>query len=163
MSTRRNLLLGGGLFVLGGGALALRSGLLDSGRDQTFPYALTEEEWSAKLTPEQFAVLRDEVTERPFSSPLNEEKRPGLYACAGCAQQAYDAAAKFDSGTGWPSFSSPLPDAVGTRSDYSLLIPRTEVHCSNCGGHLGHIFDDGPEPTGERHCLNGLALDFQVV
>ena len=105
-------------------------------------------------------MLRQEATEPAFSSPLNDEHRSGIFACAGCEQELYSSETKFDSGTGWPSFWAPLDDAVATKTDFKLVIPRTEVHCDRCGGHLGHIFDDGPEPTGKRHCLNGVALDF---
>ena len=126
----------------------------------TFEVTLTEEQWRARLTPEAYEVLRRDGTEAPFSSPLDEEKRAGVYACAGCELRLFDAMTKFDSGTGWPSFFAPLPHAVGTRSDDSLGIPRTEVHCGRCGGHLGHVFDDGPQPTGLRYCMNGVALDF---
>lgn len=125
-----------------------------------FEIVKTEEEWRAILTDAQFQVLRHEATERPFSSPLNDEKRDGVYHCAGCDLALYESNTKFDSGTGWPSFYQALPNAVGTREDNSLFITRTEVHCRRCGGHLGHVFDDGPEPTGKRHCINGVALEF---
>ena len=112
------------------------------------------------LTQEQFAVLRQQHTEAPFTSPLNNEHRKGIFACAGCSLPLYDAAAKFDSGTGWPSFFQPLPQAIATSTDQSWLGTRTEVHCRRCGGHLGHVFDDGPPPTGLRYCMNGVALTF---
>lgn len=125
------------------------------------------EEWKAKLTPAQFAVLREEETERAFSnslkgetSPLLKEARAGTYNCAGCDLPVYPAETKFESGTGWPSFYASLEGAVGTKEDNSFFSKRTEVHCRRCGGHLGHIFDDGPAPTGKRHCLNGLAMTF---
>jgi len=128
---------------------------------KSFPVARSEADWRKRLTPQQFAVLRQEATDRPFSSPLNREKRKGLFACAGCGNALYASRTKFDSGTGWPSFWEAIPGAVGTRTDRKLVYPRTEVHCADCGGHLGHIFDDGPRPTGKRHCINGVALTFK--
>ena len=121
----------------------------------------TAAEWRQALGPQRFAVLRQGATERPHSSPLNREKRRGTYACAGCAQPLFASATKFESGTGWPSFYRALPGAVATKTDRSLLFERTEVLCSRCGGHLGHVFDDGPRPTGLRYCMNGLALRFR--
>ena len=126
-----------------------------------FPVALTDAQWRARLTPAAYAVLRQEGTERPGSSSLNAEKRAGTYACAGCARPLFASATKFESGTGWPSFWRPLPNAVGTTVDKSLFTTRTEVHCSRCGGHLGHVFDDGPKPTGLRYCMNGAAMKFR--
>ncbi len=128
---------------------------------ESFEITLTEAEWRAKLSPESYAVLREENTERSGSSPLNEEHRKGIYACAGCDLDVYASEAKFESGTGWPSFFEPLPNAVGTKEDPGLFGSRTEVHCRRCGGHLGHVFDDGPKPTGKRYCMNGLALAFK--
>ncbi|MDE2005082.1 MAG: peptide-methionine (R)-S-oxide reductase MsrB [Rhodospirillales bacterium] len=125
-----------------------------------FPVSLTEEEWRARLSPEQFRVLRGHGTERAGTSPLNAEKRPGMFACAGCGKQLFDATTKFDSGCGWPSFTVPLADAVGTSEDRSFFMLRTEVHCADCGGHLGHVFPDGPGPAGTRYCMNGAALAF---
>lgn len=127
---------------------------------ETFEITLTEAEWKAKLSPAQFAVLREADTEPAFSSPLNDEHRKGTFICAGCALPLYASEAKFDSGTGWPSFFQPLPDAVRTMADDGFFTSRTEVHCRRCGGHLGHVFDDGPQPTGKRYCMNGLALEF---
>ena len=129
--------------------------------EKRFEIELSEAEWRKRLTPEQFAVLRQHDTERPGSSPLNAEKRAGTYVCAGCNLPVYSSKAKFESGTGWPSFYAPLKNAIGTSEDRSLLfIVRTEVHCRRCGGHLGHVFDDGPKPTGLRYCMNGDAMKF---
>jgi peptide-methionine (R)-S-oxide reductase len=120
----------------------------------------TDEEWRKLLTPAQYDVLRKHGTERPGSSPLNHEKRKGTFACAGCDLPLFSSATKFESGTGWPSFYEPLANAVGTKSDRSLFMTRTEVHCRRCQGHLGHVFEDGPKPTGLRYCMNGVALKF---
>jgi peptide-methionine (R)-S-oxide reductase len=121
----------------------------------------TDEEWRRTLTPEQYQVLREHGTERRNSSPLNVEKRAGVFHCAGCGQPLFHSDTKFDSGTGWPSFWAPLDQAVGTSVDRSFGMTRTEVHCAGCGGHLGHEFPDGPPPTGQRYCMNGVALDFR--
>ncbi|MGC8477647.1 MAG: peptide-methionine (R)-S-oxide reductase MsrB [Acetobacteraceae bacterium] len=126
-----------------------------------FPVQLTEAEWRARLTPEAFRVLRDHGTERAGTSALNAEKRPGRFLCAGCGAALFDSGAKFESGTGWPSFTAPLPGGVGTSEDRSFFMTRTEVHCAACGGHLGHVFPDGPPPTGQRYCMNGVALRFE--
>jgi peptide-methionine (R)-S-oxide reductase len=122
---------------------------------------LSEAEWKRRLTPEAYRVLRLEGTEPPFSSPLNQEKRQGVYQCAGCRLPLFDAGAKYESGTGWPSFWQPLPGAVATKVDFKLIVPRTEYHCQRCGGHQGHVFKDGPKPTGLRYCNNGVALVFE--
>ena len=128
---------------------------------ETFPVALSETEWRQKLTPEQFNVLRKHATERPGTSPLNQEKRPGTFVCAGCGKELFATDTKFESGTGWPSFFAPLDKAIGTTADRSLFMARTEVHCADCGGHLGHVFEDGPRPTGLRYCMNGAAMTFK--
>ena len=117
-------------------------------------------DWRERLTTEQYTVLREEGTERPFSSPLNDEKRAGTYACAACGQKLFTSDMKFDSGTGWPSFHSTLDNAFETKRDFKLVLPRTEYHCANCGGHHGHVFQDGPQPSGLRYCNNGVALKF---
>jgi len=128
---------------------------------KTFEIVKSDEEWKRQLSPAAYKVLRHEGTERPFTSPLNQEKRKGTFACAGCELPLFASETKFESGTGWPSFYKPLPNAVGESSDRSLVIPRTEVHCRRCGGHLGHVFNDGPKPTGLRYCMNGVALTFK--
>lgn len=151
---RRNLIAR--LGALGGlGAMVARPAAAE-----TFEVTLSDAEWRAKLTDMQYRVLRQEATERAFTSTLNDEHREGTFACAGCGQPLFASDTKFDSGTGWPSFWKPLPDAVGTRPDPGIFGNRTEVHCSRCGGHLGHVFDDGPAPTGLRYCMNGAALVF---
>lgn len=153
--SRRRLFVG---FAGMTGALALGGA---GPSKQSFEIELSEDAWRRRLTPEQFAVLREAQTERAGSSPLDREKRPGTYACAGCGLPLYSSRTKYDSGTGWPSFYAPLKNAVGTREDRSyLFIVRTEVHCRRCGGHLGHVFDDGPPPTGLRYCMNGDAMKF---
>jgi peptide-methionine (R)-S-oxide reductase len=128
--------------------------------DARFPFMRTDEQWRALLTPAQYSVLRREGTEPPGSSPLDHEFHRGWYACAGCRRTLFSSETKFDSGTGWPSFYKPVDGAVGTSEDTSLFFARTEVHCANCGGHLGHVFPDGPQPTGLRYCMNGVALVF---
>jgi len=129
--------------------------------DEKFAVEKTPEEWRRELSPDAYRVLREHGTERAGSSPLNGEHRAGMFRCAGCGQPLFAADTKFDSGSGWPSFFKPIPGAVGTHEDRSLFMRRTEVHCANCGGHLGHVFPDGPRPTGERYCMNGVALKFE--
>jgi peptide-methionine (R)-S-oxide reductase len=155
---RRMLLGAGGASLLG--AYALFGGNRPSEAKERFQIAYTDAEWKKRLSPQQYAVLRRENTERSGSSPLNKEKRKGTYACAGCGLPLYSSATKFESGTGWPSFWKPFPNAIGTREDNALFMARTEVHCRRCGGHIGHVFDDGPKPTGLRYCMNGAAMKF---
>jgi peptide-methionine (R)-S-oxide reductase len=149
-------------FLQGFGAVVLAAGPWPARRAAAGAATVvhTEAEWRALLTPGQYAVLRQEGTEPPFSSALDHETRPGRYACAGCELEAFSAATKFDSGTGWPSFWAPLPDAVVEKKDRAFLMIRTAVGCRRCAGHLGHVFDDGPRPTGLRYCMNGIALKF---
>ena len=128
----------------------------------TFPVQKSDADWRKTLGSERYRILRRQGTERSFTSPLNAEKRHGTFVCAGCGHPLFSSETKFDSGTGWPSFWQPLDGAVGTEVDRSWLMVRTEVHCAQCGGHLGHVFEDGPEPTGLRYCMNGLALEFEA-
>jgi peptide-methionine (R)-S-oxide reductase len=154
------------MFLTGAGSLAVIAGLYwmrwpTAAAEPSFEIQKTEAEWRRLLTPAQFDVLRRHATERAGSSALDHEKREGTFACAGCDLSLFSSATKFDSGTGWPSFYRPLPGAVETSEDRTLLfMTRTEVHCHRCGGHLGHVFDDGPPPTGLRYCMNGVALKF---
>ena len=164
MINRRTLLSAGAAF----GAIAAGSKFGEAGIMTTVTTAqdidwkrLTDAEWRKRLTPTQYNVLRNHGTERPGSSPLLREHRKGTFVCAGCALPLFSSAAKFESGTGWPSFYEPLPDAVETTTDRSFFMVRTEVHCRRCLGHLGHVFDDGPPPTGLRYCMNGVALKFE--
>jgi peptide-methionine (R)-S-oxide reductase len=133
-----------------------------SGEHRIFAVALSEEEWRQKLSPAQYEVLRRHGTERAGSSPLDKEYGTGIYHCAGCGQPLFASAAKFNSGTGWPSFWAPLEGTIETDTDRTFFMVRTEVHCARCGGHLGHVFDDGPAPTGQRYCMNGVSLDFHA-
>lgn len=161
MLTRRSLLAtaaGLAVVVIAGRRLQARA----AGAGEVFEVTKTEAEWRALLTPAQYAVLREEDTERPFTSPLNDEHRKGTFSCAGCDLPAFSSETKFNSGTGWPSFWQPLENAVGLREDKSFFMSRIEVHCRRCGGHFGHVFDDGPPPTGKRYCMNGLALTFRA-
>jgi peptide-methionine (R)-S-oxide reductase len=155
--TSRRTLLAGGMGAIAGLAL-LRSPSVAAPRGFTVNHSPAE--WRRLLGPERYAVLREASTEHPFTSPLLNEHRRGTFVCAGCVLPLFSSTTKFDSGTGWPSFWKVLPNAVITRSDRSLLAERTEVLCARCGGHLGHVFDDGPRPTGLRYCMNGLALKF---
>jgi peptide-methionine (R)-S-oxide reductase len=159
MLSRRHVLYAGASL----GVLAMFYRSRQSNADQRqgpFEISKTDDEWRKVLTPEQFYVLRRHGTERAFTSPLDREKRAGIFSCAGCRLPLFSSTTKFDSGTGWPSFHTPLENAVGTQVDRSLFMVRTEVHCRRCGGHLGHVFDDGPPPTGLRYCMNGLAMTF---
>ena len=159
MFTRRKLLGAGA--VLAGLGLFLRPRLTDAaGKQATFEVTKTEDEWRKLLTPEQFYVLRKHGTERAFTSPLDKEYGPGTYVCAGCDLPAFSSTTKYDSKTGWPSFYAPMENAIGTSVDRSFFVTRTEVHCRRCGGHLGHVFEDGPPPTGLRYCMNGVAMKF---
>jgi len=186
MANRRHFLhaAGGALGVLAAAAVFARR---DAGRDEPaavpaqretaggraaagapahaasgpFPVVRSDAEWRERLSPAQYQVLRQEGTERPYTSPLNDEHRPGTFACAGCGRALFDAATKFDSHTGWPSFWQPLAGAVGETRDTSFGMVRTAVHCADCGGHLGHVFEDGPPPTGLRYCMNGVAMTFE--
>jgi peptide-methionine (R)-S-oxide reductase len=128
---------------------------------KSFKVRYSDAEWKKRLTPAQYYILREEGTERPFSSPLDKEKRKGTFVCAGCGNELYSSETKFDSKTGWPSFYAPVRGAIGTSTDFKLGYPRTEVHCADCGGHLGHVFRDGPKPTGLRYCMNGDAMKFR--
>ena len=157
--TRRQL-LGGALC----GVVALYLGRFGVGDAQAaYAFRLTDGEWRARLSPLAYRILRKHATEPPFTSPLNKEHRAGTFGCAGCAQPLFSSKTKFDSGTGWPSFWAPLPRSVGISRDFALGYPRTEVHCARCGGHLGHVFDVGPRPTGKRYCMNGAALTFALA
>jgi peptide-methionine (R)-S-oxide reductase len=161
--SRRTLLLGGtALAAVGVAALTMRNASAE-GRTAVGPFEIekTEAEWRAELDEMEFAVLRQEATERPWTSPLNDEKRAGIFSCRGCDLPLFDAATKYDSGTGWPSFYDHLPDAIGLSTDYKIGVARTECHCARCGGHMGHVFEDGPrDKTGLRYCINGVSMKF---
>jgi peptide-methionine (R)-S-oxide reductase len=162
---RRALLLGGtGVVAIGAASLMFRNMPSPTlAAEGTFEVTKTDAEWHAILDDASYRVLREEDTEAPFTSPLNDEHRPGIFSCKGCALPLFDAATKYDSGTGWPSFYQPLENAVGESTDTLLGYARTEVHCRRCGGHLGHVFTDGPPPTGLRYCMNGVSLTFAAA
>ncbi|HEY0113191.1 MAG TPA: peptide-methionine (R)-S-oxide reductase MsrB [Allosphingosinicella sp.] len=143
------------------GAATLLAGCGSEAKAQSFPVKLSDAEWRRRLSPSTYAVLRKGSTERAGTSPLDKEKRRGTFHCAGCGQALYRSDTKFESGTGWPSFWAPIRGAVGSKADNTLFMRRTEIHCSRCGGHLGHVFGDGPKPTGKRYCMNGAALAFR--
>jgi peptide-methionine (R)-S-oxide reductase len=163
MMSRRNLGLGAlGAAAAGLGLSRLFGGEASHAREgKVFPVNLSEDEWKKRLSAEEFYVLREHGTERPGASPLNQEKRKGMFVCAGCDAPLFTSDTKYESGTGWPSFFRPIEGAVGTSEDNSFFMRRTEVHCARCGGHLGHVFEDGPPPTGLRYCMNGVALKFK--
>ena len=163
MTTRRNLLQLSGAGLAAAFGASWFSGTSKATTTETFPVTHTDAEWRKILTRPQYTVLREEGTERPFTSPLLHEERRGNFACAGCNLELFSSTTKFDSGTGWPSFWAPLDKAVGTVKDNSLGMTREAVHCSQCGGHLGHVFDDGPKPTGLRYCMNGVAMTFKAA
>ena len=156
----RRGLLGAGTIAAIGATFAACSRSSPAAAAETFQVTHTPADWKRRLGPDRFRILRQEGTETPFTSALNKEHRRGTFACAGCALPLYASTTKFDSGTGWPSFYAALPGAVRNRRDSTLGMGRTEEHCRRCGGHLGHVFDDGPKPTGKRHCINGLSLTF---
>jgi len=167
MFSRRRFLFSSTAAVLAAGvvdwravAATLGGSAAPSEPNDSFEVSHSDAEWRTLLNDNQYQVLRHESTERPYSSPLNDEHRDGVFACAGCQQALFSSSAKFDSHTGWPSFTAPLQNAVGTRRDGTLGMERTEVHCHRCGGHLGHVFPDGPAPTGLRYCMNGVAMSF---
>ncbi|MDZ4381328.1 MAG: peptide-methionine (R)-S-oxide reductase MsrB [Parvibaculum sp.] len=147
--------------ALAAAGAALRGASAEASESRTFEVTKTKAEWKELLTPEQYYVLREHGTERPGSSPLNKEKRQGAFRCAACDLALFSSDTKYESGTGWPSFYAPLDNAVGTSEDSNFFMTRTEVHCRRCGGHLGHVFDDGPPPTGKRYCMNGVAMTFK--
>ncbi len=157
MYTRRKVTLAGlGLAAAAGLGTRVRA----EDKKETFEVTKTDDEWKKVLTKDQYYVLRQHGTERSGTSPLDNTYEPGTYFCAGCDLPLFASDAKFDSGTGWPSFFQPIENAIGTSTDWKLIYPRTEVHCRRCGGHLGHVFDDGPAPTGKRYCMNGVSMKF---
>ena len=158
ITSRRTFLLGGGAVVV-----AACAGGSPAEAQSNFPFRLTDAQWRQRLSTAAYNVLRRHSTERPGSSPLDREGRRGTFHCAGCNHPLFSSTTKFDSRTGWPSFYRPLSRAVGTREDGSMMMSRTEVHCANCGGHLGHVFNDGPRPTGLRYCMNGVAMTFRAA
>jgi peptide-methionine (R)-S-oxide reductase len=160
MAMNRREMIGAAAAGLAGGVAFVWSSRAAQAAQARFEVAYSDAEWRRRLGPQRYAVLRQAATERAGSSPLDHEKRTGNFVCAGCALPLYSSRAKYDSGTGWPSFTRPLPNAVRTRADNSLFGKRVEVICRRCGGHLGHVFDDGPPPTGKRYCMNGLAMNF---
>ena len=161
MMTRRTLGLGAVGAVVAGLGARLFGSTSEAKETHVYPVSYSEAEWKQRLTPEQYRVLRQHGTERARTSPLNAEKRNGTFVCAGCDQPLFTSDTKYESGTGWPSFYKPIDGAIGTSQDNTLLMTRTEVHCSRCGGHLGHVFNDGPAPTGLRYCMNGVAMKFE--
>ena len=166
MFSRRQILLGSAAAIAFIGVsriLDRRPTAMASEPPEKFEVTHTDAEWRALLTPAQYSVLRQEGTEHPYSSPLDHEKRAGTFGCAGCNLPLFSSETKFESHTGWPSFWQPLDKAVGTREDKTFGMVRTEVHCRRCGGHLGHVFDDGPKPTGLRYCMNGVAMTFAAT
>jgi len=166
MYSRRQLLLAGGglgVAVLAGGLLKQLDLVTEAEAAETFEVSHTDAQWRSLLTAEQYEILREEGTERPYTSALNDEHRTGTFACAGCALPLFSSTTKFNSHTGWPSFWQPLDNAVASRRDTSYGVVRKEIHCRRCGGHQGHVFDDGPQPTGLRYCMNGAAMTFTAA